>query len=54
MNLVINGGAETGPCATTDKATVPPTEWNYNGSVTQLFYTEPGTGLEYTLTVEPK
>lgn len=37
VNLLVNGDAETGPCAT-NKSIVHPTGWNYNGSVTQINY----------------
>ena len=35
--MVINGDAETGPCALIME-TVSPTKWNYNGNVTQINY----------------
>ena len=35
--MVINGDAETGPCALIEE-TVSPTIWNYNGNVTQISY----------------
>ncbi|CAF3957502.1 unnamed protein product [Rotaria sp. Silwood2] len=37
INLLINGDAETGPCGTTDAIT-PPTNWDYSGTVFQIFY----------------
>ncbi|CAF1429513.1 unnamed protein product [Adineta ricciae] len=49
-NWIINGDAETGPCAS-DSSVISPTDWNHNGTVTQAYYnntysthksTEPG------------
>ncbi|CAF0964976.1 unnamed protein product [Adineta ricciae] len=49
-NWIMNGDAETGPCAS-DSSVVSPTDWNHNGTVTQAYYnntysthrsTEPG------------
>jgi hypothetical protein len=37
VNLVINGDAETGPCQNGTNVTHP-TEWNYNGTITQVSY----------------
>jgi hypothetical protein len=42
---VINGDAETGPCAE-DNTIIHPTGWNYNGPVTQISYTKPSEGTE--------
>jgi len=41
--MVINGDAETGPCALIME-TVSPTIWNYNGNVTQINYNNPAMG----------
>ncbi len=36
----MNGGGETGACATGSGDT-PPTDWNYNGTITQIAYNDP-------------
>ncbi|CAF0956427.1 unnamed protein product [Adineta steineri] len=37
LNWVVNGDAETGPCETGEGDT-PPTSWEYNGTITQIYY----------------
>lgn len=37
VNLISNGNAETGPCDTNGNV-MPPTGWNYNGTITQIYY----------------
>jgi hypothetical protein len=49
INLVINGDAETGPCAT-DSDVTHPTGWNYKGRVTQISYTALLLGSEFSST----
>jgi hypothetical protein len=53
INLMINGDAETGPCAT-DSNVMHPTGWNYEGPVTQISYTAPSFRDEFSLTSVPK
>lgn len=37
---MINGDGETGPCESGAGVTSP-TSWNYNGSITQIYYNNP-------------
>lgn len=37
LNMLINGDAETGTCATDSEITRPP-GWNYDGDITQIAY----------------
>ncbi|CAF1470166.1 unnamed protein product [Adineta ricciae] len=48
-NWIINGDAETGPCAS-DSSVVSPTDWNHNGTVTQVYYNNPSSSQ---LTTDP-
>ena len=48
-NWIMNGDAETGPCAS-DSSVVSPTGWNHNGTVTQVYYNNPSSSQ---LTTDP-
>ncbi len=38
-NWLINGDGETGPCQSGSGVTSP-TGWNYNGTITQIYYND--------------
>ncbi len=47
INWLTNGNAETGSCNSVDGVTYP-TDWNYNGPVTQIYYNNSYGDLLYT------
>ena len=47
MNLVTNGNAETGTCGNGTNITNP-TGWNYNGTISQVYYNSVSSGQKLT------
>jgi len=47
VNLIMNGNAETGPCQTST-GTISPTGWNYNGTISQMYYNSTASSQKVT------
>lgn len=51
--MLVNGDGETGPCEMGGNITSP-TGWNYNGTITQIYYNNSGYSTQTPTTPGPR